>query len=376
MSTVSKRDYYEILGVARTADESALKSAYRKLALKYHPDRNPNNPEAEERFKEAAEAYSVLTDAEKRRLYDTYGHQGLAGAGSANVNPDIFADFTDIFGDFFGFSDLFGGGGGGRRRNRAQRGDDLRYDLEISFEDSIRGLEAEIQVPRAETCATCNGTGADSADGWTDCSVCRGRGEVYYQQGFLSIRRTCSQCGGKGKLLRRPCRTCRGDGQTQVTHKLKVRIPPGVDSGMKMRVAGEGQAGVNGGPAGDLYVFLTVQPHPVFERHEFDLHCSLPINIAQAALGCQVTIATLEGEETLSVPEGVQSRDTLRLRGRGVPLLNGGGRGDLIVHVEVRTPSKLSREQRRLLEQLRDVLPQDNKPAEKSLFDKIRDYLM
>ncbi len=376
MSTVSKRNYYEILGVSKSADEPSLKSAYRKLALKYHPDRNPNNPEAEERFKEAAEAYSVLTDTDKRRIYDTYGHQGLSGAGASNVNPDIFADFTDIFGDFFGFGDLFGGGGGGRRRNRAQRGEDLRYDLEISFEDSIQGLEAEIQVPRSETCATCKGTGAEGADGWTDCSVCRGRGEVYYQQGFLSIRRTCSQCGGRGKLLRRPCKTCRGAGQIEATHKLKVRIPPGVDNGMKMRVTGEGQPGAHGGPAGDLFVFIAVQPHAFFERQEFDLHCSLPINIAQAALGCQVAISTLEGEETIKIPEGVQSRDTLRLRGRGVPMLNGHGRGDLIVHIEVRTPHKLTRDQRRLLEQLRELLPEDNQPAEKSLFDKIRDYLM
>ncbi len=293
-----KRDYYEVLGVGREASEQDLKSAYRKLALKYHPDRNPNNKEAEERFKEAAEAYGVLSDAEKRRAYDTYGHAGLGGAASQpDFNSDVFADFSDIFGDFFGFGDIFGGG---RRRNRAQRGEDLRFDLEISFEHSIRGMDADIQVPRMEACPTCNGTGAEAEDGWTVCSACHGRGEVLYQQGFLSIRRTCGTCGGRGKLLRRPCKQCKGEAFVQRTRQLKVKIPPGVDSGMKMRVSGEGQAGVNGGPPGDLYVFLQVKPHPIFERKDFDLHCTVPINIAQAALGTSLDILTFDGLETVS----------------------------------------------------------------------------
>jgi molecular chaperone DnaJ len=370
---VTKRDYYEILGVDRSADESALKSAYRKLALKHHPDRNPNNPEAEEKFKEAAEAYSVLTDPDKRRIYDAYGHQGLGGMASQNVNPDIFADFSDIFGEVFGFGDLFGGG---RRRNRAQRGDDVRFDLEISFEESMRGMEAEIQVPRADSCGRCNGTGAEGADGWTTCSVCGGRGEIYHQQGFLSIRRTCGQCGGRGKLLRRPCKECKGEGFVRGNRNLKVRIPAGVDNGMKLRVPGEGQPGANGGPPGDLYVFLSVQPHAIFERREYDLHCTMPINFAQAALGCEIEVQTFEGPETLKVPEGIQSKDTLRLRGRGAPSVNGAGRGDLIVHIEVRTPTRLTREQRKLVEQLNEILPAENLPSEKTLFDKIRDYLM
>jgi molecular chaperone DnaJ len=372
---VSKRDYYEVLGLNRSAGEQELKSAYRKLALKYHPDRNPNNPEAEERFKEAAEAYAVLSDGDKRRSYDAYGHQGVSGAAGQGFNPDAFADFADIFGDFFGFGDLFGGGGG-RRRSRAQRGDDVRYDLEIGFDHSISGLEAEIQVPRMEACSTCRGSGAESEDGWTTCSVCRGRGEVFYQQGFLSIRKGCGQCGGTGKILRRPCRACKGEAYIQVSRKLKVKIPPGVDSGMKMRVQGEGQPGVNGGPPGDLYVFLTVQAHKVFERREYDLHCTVPVNVAQAALGTSIHVLTFEGLETLKVPEGVQSGETLRLRGRGVPYVNGGGRGDLVVHVEVRTPRKLTREQKKLLEQLRETLPEENDPEEKSLLDKLKDYLM
>ncbi|HEY3442922.1 MAG TPA: molecular chaperone DnaJ [Paludibaculum sp.] len=373
---MSKRDYYEVLGIAKGSSESELKSSYRKLAMKYHPDRNPGNKEAEERFKEAAEAYSVLSDSEKRRAYDTYGHQAVGGSGQQGFNPDAFSDFSDIFGDFFGFGDLFGGGGGARRRNRAQRGDDVRYDLEIGFEDSIRGLEAEIQVPRMEACATCHGSGAESEDGWTQCSVCRGRGEVFYQQGFLSIRKACGQCGGAGKILRRPCKACRGEAYIQTTKKLKVKIPPGVDTGMKMRVGGEGQPGSNGGPAGDLYVFLSVEAHPVFERKEYDLHCTVPVNVAQAALGTEIHVLTFEGLATLKVPDGVQSGETLRLRQRGVPFVNGGGRGDLVVHIEVRTPRKLSREQRKLMEQLRETLPADNEPEEKSLLDKLKDYLM
>jgi len=373
---VAKRDYYEVLGLNKGASEGELKSAYRKLALKYHPDRNPNNPEAEEKFKEASEAYSVLSDGEKRRAYDAYGHQGVAGAAQQGFNPDAFSDFSDIFGDFFGFGDLFGGGGRSGRRNRAQRGDDVRYDLEISFEDSIRGLEAEIQVPRLERCAACKGTGAESEDGWTTCSACRGQGEVFYQQGFLSIRKGCGQCGGTGKLLRRPCKQCKGEAYLQTNKKLKVRIPAGVDSGMKMRVAGEGQPGANGGPHGDLYVFLKVQSHDVFERREYDLHCVVPVNVAQAALGTEIHVLTFDGLESMKTPEGIQSGETLRLRNKGVPYVNGGGRGDLIVHIEVRTPRKLTREQRRLFEQLRETLPAENEPEQKSLLDKLKDYLM
>ncbi len=374
---MARRDYYEVLGIEKHAGEQELKSAYRKLALKYHPDRNPHNPEAEEKFKEAAEAYAVLSDTEKRRTYDTFGHQGLGGAAGAGAgfNPDAFADFSDIFGDFFGFGDLFGGGGG-RRRNRAQRGDDVRYDLELTFHDAMRGQEVELQIPRTEPCPACKGTGAEGADGWTTCSVCRGRGEMLYQQGFLSIRRTCSQCGGSGKLLRKPCRQCKGEAFIQVTKKLKVKIPAGVDTGMKMRVPGEGQPGVNGGPQGDLYVFLTVQAHPIFERHEDDLHCTVPINVAQAALGTEIEIETLDGVRKLKVPEGVQSGETLRLRGNGAPHVNSSGTGDLIVHIEVQTPRKLTKEQRKLVEQLHDLLPEGGQPADKSLLDKLKDYLM
>ncbi|HNY42222.1 MAG TPA: molecular chaperone DnaJ [Bryobacteraceae bacterium] len=371
---MAKRDYYEVLGVQRNAVEQELKSAYRKLALKYHPDRNPNNKDAEEHFKEASEAFSVLTDADKRRAYDAYGHAGVGSAAQQGFNPDAFADFSDIFGDFFGFGDLFGGGGA-RRRTRAQRGDDVRYDLEISFEDAIRGLDADIQLPKLESCSACHGSGAETEDGWTKCATCQGRGEVFYQQGFLSIRKSCGTCGGRGKLLRRPCRVCKGEGATQVTKKLKVKIPAGVDTGMKMRLQGEGQPGANGGPPGDLYVFLNVKPHAIFERREYDLHCVVPVNMAQAALGTHIDVLTFDGLESIKVPEGIQSGETMRLRGKGVPFVNGGGQGDLIVHIEVRTPKKLTREQKRLFEQLRESLPAENEPEEKSLLEKLKDYL-
>jgi|YNPNPStandDraft_1061719.scaffolds.fasta_scaffold10450_4 molecular chaperone DnaJ len=371
---VAKRDYYEVLGVGRNATQDELKSAYRKMALRYHPDRNPGDKEAEERFKEAAEAYSVLSDPQKRAVYDRYGHQGLTGAAAPGFDPTIFADFSDILGDLFGFEDFFGGGSR-RRRTRPQRGEDLRYDLEISFEDAMRGLTAEIQIPRQETCYRCQGRGAEPAD-IAPCPSCRGRGELVYQQGFLSIRRTCSHCGGTGQVARKACGHCRGQGWVRSERKLKVNIPPGVDTGTHLRLAQEGQPGAHGGPPGDLYVVLTVKDHPFFERRENDLHCTIPLNVAQAALGAEIEVPTLDGPETLQIPEGTQSGATFRLRNRGAPRLNGHGRGDLYVHVEVKIPSRLSREQRRLFEQLRETLPSDNQPKPKGLFEKVKDYFM
>ncbi len=374
---VAKRDYYEVLGVDRGADDQGLKSAYRKLALKYHPDRNPGSGEAEEKFKEAAEAYSVLSDAQKRAAYDRYGHQGVSG-GAGGFDPSTFQDFSDIIGDFFGFGDLFGGAGagGGRRRNRAQRGEDLRYDLEVDFEDTMRGMTAEVQVPRLEACGRCNGKGAEPEDGLVTCPMCHGRGEVIFQQSFLSVRRTCNQCGGRGQIIRRPCKDCRGDGHIRTERKLKITIPPGVDNGVRLRLANEGQNGGNGGPPGDLYVVVRVREHPIFHREEDDLHCKVPVNIAQAALGTDVDVLTFDGLQTVKVPEGTQGGTRLRLKGLGVPHLNGHGRGDLYVHIEVRVPSKLTREQKKLMEQLRDTLPVENDPEEKGLFDKVKDYFM
>ena len=371
---VSKRDYYEVLGIGRGASEQELKSAYRQMALKVHPDRNPGNGEAEEQFKEAAEAYSVLSDPRKRAAYDQFGHAGVQGAASSGLDPNAFVDFSDILGDFFGLGGLFGRQGG-RGRMRAQRGDDLRYDLELSFEDAVRGMSAEIQLPRQEVCHRCLGKGAEPAD-LTACPACRGRGESVYQQGFLSIRRTCAQCGGAGQVARKACPGCRGQGYTTSQEKLKVNIPAGVDNNSRLRLAGKGEAGANGGPPGDLYVFVKVQEHAIFERREKDLHCAIPINIAQAALGAEIEAPTLDGPQTLKIPEGTQTGATFKLRGLGVPDVNGHGRGDLYVHVEVRVPAKLTREQRRLFEQLQETLPADNQPKDRGLFDKVKDYFM
>ncbi len=373
---MSKKDYYEVLGVGREAGDGEIKASYRKLALKYHPDRNPDDPNAEEMFKEASEAYSVLSDGQKRATYDRFGHQGLQGAGGASgFNPDAFADFSDILGDFFGFGDLFGGGGG-KRRGRAQRGEDVRYDLEISFEEAIFGLGAEIQVPRMEACARCKATGSEPGSGPTACPTCHGRGEILYQQSFLSIRRTCSTCGGSGQIIRNPCSECRGHGYQQIQRKLKVNIPAGVDDGTRLRLANEGQPGAHGGPNGDLYVFLKVKEHPFFERQGTDLHCSIPINLAQATLGAEINVPTLDGPYKLRIPEGTQNAAQFRLRNKGVAALSGSSRGDLYVHMEVKIPSKLTREQRKLMEQLRETLPVDNAPSEKGLFEKVKDYFV
>ncbi|MFN0169216.1 MAG: molecular chaperone DnaJ [Bryobacteraceae bacterium] len=372
---MAKRDYYEVLGVNRDADEQQLKSAYRKLALKHHPDRNPSNPEAEEHFKEAAEAYSVLSDSQKRAAYDRYGHQGVAATGAAGFDPNAFTDFSDILGDLFGFGDLFGASGQ-RRRTRAQRGEDLRYDLEIDFQEAVFGMTAEIQVPRLDVCSACSGRGADPNGGMTTCPTCKGRGEVIYQQSFLSIRRTCGQCNGMGEMIRKPCPQCKGEGYKRVERKLKVNVPAGVDNGTRLRLSQEGQPGINGGPNGDLYVVLKVNEHAFFERRENDLHCTIPINIAQAALGTEIEIPTLEEKETLKVPEGTQTGANFRFRGKGVPHVNGHGRGDLYAHIEVRVPTKLSRQQRELFEKLRETLPLENEPREKGIFEKVKDYFM
>ncbi len=375
--SVAKRDYYEVLSVSRGCDEQTLKSSYRKLALQYHPDRNPNNKEAEEKFKEAAEAYAVLSDSQKRAAYDRYGHQavnGAAGGGGGGFDESQFADFGDILGDLFGFGDIFGGGGGRGRRARQQRGEDLRYDLEISFEDTMRGMSADLQIPRMEPCSKCAGTGAEPNGGLVTCAACSGRGEILYQQGFLSIRKTCPTCNGRGKVIRQACSQCRGEGFSRTEKKLKVNIPAGVDNGTRLRLSGEGNPGPPGSQPGDLYVVVKVADHPIFERRETDLHCTLPINIAQAALGADIEVETFDGSQTIKLPEGTQSGANFKLRSLGVPHVNSRARGDLYVHVDVQVPKKLTREQRRLFEELRDVLPTENTPHEKSVFEKVRDF--
>ena len=373
--SVAKRDYYEVLSVSRDCDEQSLKSAYRKLALQYHPDRNPGDHEAEEKFKEAAEAYAILSDSQKRAAYDRFGHQGVSGAagnGSSGGGFEDFADLGDILGEMFGLGGMFGGGRG--QRSRVQRGEDLRYDLEISFEDSMRGLSADLQIPRMEACTKCQGTGAEPNGGLVTCAACHGRGEILYQQGFLSIRKTCPTCSGRGKVIRQACSQCRGEGYSRVEKKLKVNIPAGVDNGTRLRLAGEGNPGPAGAQPGDLYVVIKVAEHPVFERRETDLHCHLPINIAQAALGAEIEIETFDGPQKIKIPEGTQSGAHFRMRNLGVPHVNSRARGDLFVHIDVQTPKKLTREQRKLMEQLAELLPAENAPHEKSVFEKVKDF--
>jgi molecular chaperone DnaJ len=370
-----KRDYYEVLGVARNASEQEIKSAYRKLALQYHPDRNPGNKEAEEKFKEAAEAYSVLSDAQKRASYDRFGHAGVgtaAGGGFSGFDPNVFADFSDILGDIFGFGDFFGGGR--RGGSRVQRGADLRYDLELTFEEAAFGTTKKIKVPRHETCGECGGTGAQKGSGPTTCPTCNGYGQVRFQQGFFSITRTCSQCHGTGQIIRNRCHTCRGEGRVGGEKALELRIPAGVDSGSKLRVAGEGDAGSKGGPPGDLYVVLNVKDHDFFERREHDLFCHIPITFPQAALGAQITIPTLEREEEkLTIPPGTQTGSTFRIKGRGISKRGGAARGDLYVMVDIVVPTKLSREQKDLLHKLASTMDLENKPIQKKILERVKE---
>ncbi|HLH35740.1 MAG TPA: molecular chaperone DnaJ [Alloacidobacterium sp.] len=372
-ANVTKADYYEVLSVSRNASDQELKTAYRKLAMQYHPDRNPGNAEAEEKFKECSEAYQVLSDPQKRAAYDRYGHAGVSGVGS---NGDPFAgmgDLGDIFGDFFGEMFNMGGGGSRGRASRAQRGRDLRYDHVIEFEDAIFGKEVQVTIRRAEACTTCHGSGTASGRGPSICAQCQGRGQVRYQQGFFSIARTCNACGGTGSVITDPCPTCRGDGRQEKQHTLQVKIPAGVEEGTRIRYQGEGDAGRFGGPSGDLYIVLSVRPHEFFERDGNDLHCVIPISFTQAALGDEITIPTLEGDTKLKIPEGTQSGKEIRLRGKGVPYLNEHGRGDLVITVAVQTPKKLSKMQKELLRQLGDSLTVENTPTSRSLFSKVKE---
>ncbi len=375
MAKGNQRDYYEVLGVSRTAGVDEIKSAYRKAALKWHPDRNPESKtEAEVKFRECTEAYSILSDSQKRQIYDTYGHAGLSGAGAGQgFDSTIFQDFHDIFGDFFGFEDLFGGGR--RGRSRAQRGADLRYDMALSFEEASAGVATKIKIPTQEYCETCNGTGAKKGTGVQTCQTCGGRGQVGYTQNFFTITRTCPTCQGAGQIVRERCPECRGQGRLEREKTIELRIPPGVDTGTRLRVASEGEPGPNGGPPGDLYVVLEVKEHPFFERRGADLYCTIPISIAQATLGTELQVPGLSGEERLKIPEGTQSGAIFRLKGKGLADPRGGGKGDLYYHVRVLTPTKLTRDQRKLMEQLGATLKVDNKPADRnsSIFDKVKD---
>jgi molecular chaperone DnaJ len=378
MAASNQQDFYAVLDVPRGATAEQIKSAYRKAAMKWHPDRNPENKhEAELNFRAAAEAYSVLSDPQKRSIYDRFGHAGLGSRGfeSGGFNASIFEDFQDILGDLFGFEDIFGGS---RRRGgrgaRGQRGADLRYDMTLTFEEAATGVSTKIHVSRHEACEACHGTGAKPGTGMSTCKTCGGRGQVSYSQGFFSITRTCPACQGVGQVIRDACAGCRGQGRIERERTLEVGVPAGVDSGTRLRMAGHGEPGTNGGQPGDLYIFLEVKEHAFFERRGADLYCTIPISLSQATLGTSIKVPTLSGEEDLEIPEGTQSGQIFRKKSKGLPNPHG-GRGDLYVSVRVEIPAKVTREQRRLLEQLGQTMKVENKPIERAsnFFDKVKD---
>ncbi|HXI01623.1 MAG TPA: molecular chaperone DnaJ [Candidatus Saccharimonadales bacterium] len=367
---MSKRDYYEILGVSRSASAEEIKSAYRKAALEHHPDRNPGNKEAEEIFKEAAEAYAVLSDPGKRERYDRFGHRGLDQGGMPDFDPATFADFTDILGDLFGFGDFFGGRG--RRAQGPRRGSDLAYDLEIDLEEAVFGAPRTLEFPRLENCSLCGGSGAASEDDVVRCPECRGSGQQTLRQGFIAIARTCPACRGAGTTVRRPCEECRGAGRRRVNRKLEIGIPAGADTGMRLRVRGEGEAGDRGAPPGDLYVMIHVREHETFVRDGRNLVCELPVTFSQAGLGAELKVPVLGGgERPLKIPAGTQGGTLFRIRGEGVR--DRGGAGDLIVRVRVRTPVRLSKEGRKALEALSESGDEDLAEEDRSLFRKVKD---
>ena len=369
---INKRDYYEILGVTRSATDQDLKSAYRRLAHQHHPDKNQGDPHSEDKFKEAAEAYAVLSDPEQRRRYDRFGHAGVSSAASAAWGAPGFGGIEDILGDLFGFGDVFSAGGrAGGRRSGAQRGADLRYDLEINLEQAAVGMTAQLRIPKLETCETCNGAGSAPGTQPEACRTCEGAGQVRFQQGFFSVSRTCGTCRGTGQVITSPCENCRGAGRVEREKSIEVKIPAGVETGSRLRLQREGESGAYGGPAGDLYVVIHVAEHEHFERQGNNLYASVPVSFAQAALGAEIDVRTLNGEQPLKVPAGTQTGTVFRVRGQGMPVLGGRGRGDLFVSVSVVTPRSLTREQRKLLEQLAKIETTDLE--DKKLVDKVRD---
>ncbi len=376
---MAKRDYYDVLGVNRDASDEDIKKAYRKLAMKWHPDRNPDNREAEEKFKEAKEAYEVLSDAQKRAAYDTYGHAGVdpsASAGAAGSGAG-FGGFADAFGDIFGeiFGQAAGGRGGGR--SNVYRGADLRYNLEVSLEEAARGTETRVRIPAMEECETCHGTGARPGTQPKTCGTCNGFGQVRMQQGFFSIQQTCPKCHGAGKVVDTPCAACSGAGRVKKQKTLSVKIPAGVDEGDRIRLSGEGEPGVNGGPAGDLYVVIHLRQHEVFKRDQNDLHCEMPISFTTAALGGEVEIPTLEGAAKIRIPAETQTGKVFRLRGKGIKGVRSNTHGDLLCHVVVETPVNLTARQRELLEELDQIDRRDgsrHNPRAKSFLERVKEF--
>ncbi|TWC40243.1 molecular chaperone DnaJ [Pseudomonas sp. SJZ079] len=361
---MSKRDYYEVLGVERGVSEAELKKAYRRLAMKHHPDRNPDDKASEDKFKEANEAYEVLSDASKRAAYDQYGHAGV-DQSMGGGHPGGGANFSDIFGDVF--SDFFGGAAGGRGgRGGAQRGSDLRYTLELGLEEAVRGTSVTIRVPTLVNCKTCAGSGAKKGTSPVTCTTCGGIGQVRMQQGFFSVQQTCPRCHGNGKMITDPCGSCHGHGRVEEHKTLSVKVPAGVDTGDRIRLSGEGEAGAMGGPAGDLYVVVNVREHAIFQRDGKHLYCEVPISFADAALGGELEVPTLDGRVKLKIPEGTQTGKLFRLRGKGVAPVRGGGAGDLMCRVAVETPVHLDRRQRELLEEFRQSLAVDSSHSPKA----------
>lgn len=370
---MAKRDYYEILGVSRSADEKEIKKAYRKLAMKYHPDRNPDDEDAEARFKEASEAYEVLSDSEKRAAYDQFGHAGVDGqAGGGGGFGAGGASFSDIFGDVFG--DIFGGG-----RGRSNRGADLRYTLELDLEDAVRGKNVKIEIPTHTECQSCDGSGAEPGTRPETCPTCRGMGQVRMQQGFFSVQQTCPTCRGAGKVVKNPCKACNGQGLVQEEKTLSVKVPPGVDTGDRIRLSGEGEPGIQGGPAGDLYVQVAVKDHPLFSRDGRNLYCDVPISIVDAALGGELEVPTLDGRVKLKIPPETQTGKLFRLRGKGVTPVRGGPPGDLLCRVVVETPVNLTKKQKELLREFSSTLDDDQSgskhgPKKSSWFEGVKNF--
>ncbi|MFV0478808.1 MAG: molecular chaperone DnaJ [Parahaliea sp.] len=369
---MSKRDYYEILGVERSADEKEIKKAYRRVAMKYHPDRNPDDPEADHKFKEATEAYEVLTDREKRSAYDQFGHAGVdpnMGGGSGFGG----GSFSDIFGDVFG--DIFGGGG--RSRGGPQRGSDLRYTLDVSLEDAVRGTTVEIRVPTLTTCDECDGSGSRKGSSPVTCSTCGGMGQVRMQQGLFAVQQTCPTCRGRGKTISDPCRKCHGQGRVERSKTLSVKVPPGVDTGDRIRLSGEGEAGPEGGPPGDLFVQISVRQHPIFERDGKNLYCEVPITFVDAALGGELEVPTLDGRVKLKIPAETQTGKLFRLRGKGVKPVRGGSVGDLLCRAVVETPVNLNKTQKELLKEFQESLGQGGNaqsPRQNSWFEGVKNF--
>lgn len=370
---MAKRDYYEILGVSKTADDAALKAAFRKLAMQHHPDKNPGDAEAERKFKELNEAYQVLSDGQKRGAYDRFGHQAFEGGGPGGFGPDFSSSMSDIFEDIFG--DVFGGGGrrGGQRGR--ERGADLRYNLDITLEDAFKGKNATIKVPTSITCEACNGNGAKPGSKPKTCSTCGGQGRVRATQGFFSIERTCPSCGGRGEVIEDPCKSCSGAGRVTRERTLAVNVPAGVEDGTRIRLAGEGEAGMRGAPSGDLYIFLSISPHGFYSRDGADLFCRVPISMVAAALGTEVSVPTLDGRDAqIKVPEGTQSGKQFRLRSRGMPVLRSKEMGDLYVQAVVETPQNLTRRQRELLNEFEKDSSHETSPESAGFFTRVKDF--